>query len=199
MEDVKLIKDLILSLAAIVTSSIAVYGVFKWKKELEAKAHFEAAKNLLSAVYSVRNSFEVVRSGWIDSSEFPEGYIENKLDKKDPKIEMEGMWFVYENRLKPLTEAMNNLDVALLEGEVLWGGEIKEQGRKLNSSYNRLVRSIKDYIGAEYRNRTIDMDEDTRSFRKDVSSSIDSEDELSRQIESSVAFFENLLRSYLGR
>lgn len=57
------------------------------------------------------------------------------------------------NRLSPLTEAMNSLDVCILEAEALWGSNVREQGRKINGCYNRIVRSIKEVVAMEYRGR----------------------------------------------
>ena len=176
---IPLIKDIILSVAAIITTGIAVYGVLKWKIELQGKAYLETSKSLMTALYGVRNNFEVVRSGWRDASEFPDEYIRNKHPNatKNPEVEADALWFLYKNRLSPLTEAMNKLDTCLLESEALWGPEVREHGRKINGCYNRLVRSIKELIGMEYRG--IDQqDKNTfQLYKNDVIASRESSDE----------------------
>jgi hypothetical protein len=187
-----LIKDIALTLAAFTAMFVALYGLNKWKTEHKGKAYFDAAKTLLSSVYSVRNNFEIVRSRWIDASELPEDYT----SKNSAEDKANANWYVYKNRLEPLTKAMNELDVALIEGEVLWGFKVKDQGQKINSSFNRLVRSIKDVFREEFKGISDPRDEQTRKYRKDIAASRDSEDELSKQIQSSVEYFEILLRPY---
>ena len=194
---IPLFKDIVLSLAAITTMFVAIYGLNKWRAEHRGKARFDAAKTLLSSIYSVRNNFEMVRSGWLDASEFPEKYAAKYPSERSAQNKADANWYVYKNRLEPLISAMNELDTALIEGEVLWGAEVKEQGRKINGSYNRLVRSIKDLIAEEYRGIDDPRDESIKQYRQDVAASRDSEDELSKQIRSSVDYFEKLLRPYM--
>ncbi|WP_339677083.1 hypothetical protein [uncultured Zhongshania sp.] len=195
---ISVFKDIVLSLAGITTIFIAIYGLNKWRDEHQGKARFDAAKLLLSSVYSVRNNFEIVRSGWLDASEFPADYAAKHPTEQTLQDKADARWYVYKNRLEPLTMAMNELDTALIEGEVLWGADVKEQGRKINGSFNRLVRSIKGLIEEEYRGVDDPRDEIIKRQRQDVAASRDSEDELSRQIKLSITYFESLLRPYTG-
>lgn len=194
---VPFIKDIILIVVALTTIFVAIYGLNKWKVEHKGKAYFDAAMELLAAIYSVRNNFEIVRSGWLDVSEFPEGYSSKHPSELSDEDKANATWYVYKNRLGPLTLAMNELDIALVEGEVIWGSEVKEQGRKVNGSYNRLVRSIKNLVGDEYQGMTDPGDEIVKRYRKDVASSRESEDDLSKQINVSVEYFEKLLSPYV--
>lgn len=197
---IPLIKDIILAIAAVIASSVAVYGVIKWKKELQGKTYLETSKSLMTALYGVRNNFEVVRSGWKDVSEFPEDYIKNKKSGvRDPEAEADALWNLYKNRLLPLTETMNSLDVCLLEAEALWGPEVREQGRKVNGCYNRLVRSIKELIGMEYRGVDSSDKDAFIAYKEDVISSRKSSDELSNQLAEAIEYFEGITRKHLKR
>ena len=191
------IKDIVLTIATITTVFVALYGLNKWKAEHKGKAYFDAAKVLLAAIYSVRNNFEIVRSGWLDASEFPEEYSAKHPSERTSKDKANANWYVYKNRLGPLTLAMNELDTALIEGEILWGAEVKEQGRKINGSYNRLVRSIKDLVHEEHQGIVDRNDEMVKRYRQDVATSRTSEDELSKQINASINYFEELLSPYV--
>ncbi len=191
---VPLIKDIALTLAAFTTMFVAVYGLNKWRAEHKGKVRFDAAKTLLSFVYGVRNNFEIVRSGWLDASEFPEEYAGKHPANQTAEDKANAKWFVYKNRLEPLIKSMNELDTALIEGEVLWGKEVEEQGRKINGCFNRLVRSIKDLIHEEFQGIGDPLDETVKQCRQDVRASRKSEDELSKQIQSSIDYFEKLLQ-----
>jgi hypothetical protein len=190
------IKDIIISVAAMFTSGVAVYGVIKWKRELQGKVYLETSKKLLTALYGVRNNFEIVRSGWRDVSEFPEDYIKHKTPgSRDPEKEADALWYVYKNRLSPLTKAMNELDICLLEAEALWGEEVREQGRKINSCYNRLVRSIKEVVAMEYRGEALAG----KTYKDGVIASRKSSDELSNQLVEAINYFENISKKHLDR
>lgn len=90
------IKDIILSIAAVITSGIAIDGVIKWKRELQGKVYLETSKQLLTAFYGVRNNFEIVSPGWRDVSEFPEDYIKNKKSgSRDTEVEADALWHLY--------------------------------------------------------------------------------------------------------
>ncbi|NKC10748.1 MAG: hypothetical protein GKR94_00640 [Gammaproteobacteria bacterium] len=172
----------------------------KWKRELQGKVYLETSKQLLTALYGVRNNFEIVRSGWRDVSEFPEDYIKNKkASSRDPEIEADALWYLYKNRLSPLTEAMNSLDVCLLEAEALWGEEVREQGRKINGCYNRLVRSIKEVVAMEYRGGGVGESNATKGYKDDVIASRESSDELSNQLTEAINYFESITRKHLNR
>lgn len=194
---IPIFKDVVLSLAAMTTMFVAIYGLNKWREEHQGKVRFDAAKALLASIYSVRNNFEVVRSGWLDASEFPLEYSSKHPNETSTKDRADAMWHVYKNRLEPLVEAMNSLDATLIEGEVLWGSEVKEQGRKINSSFNRLVRSVKDLIVEESHGIDDPRDDVVKRSRQDIAAGRDSEDELSLQIRSSVKYFEELLEPYI--
>ena len=197
---IPLVKDVILSVAAMVTTGIAVYGIIKWKIELQGKTYIETSKSLLTALYGVRNNFEVVRSGWRDVSEFPEDYIKNKhAGSNDPEAEADALWYLYKNRLSPLTEAMNNLDTCLLEAEAIWGSEVREHGRKINGCYNRLVRSIKELIGMEFRGIDQNNKDAFKLYKDDVIASRESSDELSKQLSEAIKYFESITKKHLSR
>ena len=188
------IKDIVITIAAIITMGLAIYGVVKWRIEHKGKTGIDVARELLASVYSVRNNFEIVRSPFLSASEFPEGY--NPLEITD-KEKADATWYVYKNRLAPLSQAMTELDVALIQGEVLWGEEAKKEGRMLNRSFNMLVHSIKEYIYLEEQGIENPRDETVLNYRKDIAASRDSEDELSKQIKDSINYFEKLLTPYV--
>ena len=191
------IKDVVFTIAAFTTMSIAVYGINKWRAEHKGKINIDAAKALLVSVYNVRNNFELVRSPWLDASEFPKDYSSTHPADRTDLDKANGRWYVYKNRLEPLIKAMNELDTALIEGEVVWGSEVKAQGKMLNNSFNKLVFSIKELVYEEQQGIENPHDEMIMTYRKDIAASKGSEDELSKQIETSVKYFEKLLAPYV--
>jgi len=122
---IQIFKEVAITTAAVVTSGVALYGVKKWKIEHQSKIHFDSARALLKAVYSVRNHFEMVRSGWLHDSEHPEDLMSKHPSKQTHEDKANAKRYIYKNRLEPLTNAMSELDIALIEGELFWSAEVK--------------------------------------------------------------------------
>ncbi len=200
LQSITIFKDLSLAFAAITTSIVAILGFNRWRAEHKGKANFDAAKVLLAAIYSVRNNFELARSEWIDASEFPEDYlikVHQSFDKPNDMDKANATWHVYKNRLEPLVNSLIELDTALIQGEAIWGPDVKNHGRKIRGSFHRLVRSIKHLVGEESRGTADSHHETLIRYRKDIAASRESEDELSKQIRGSVEYFESVLAPYV--
>jgi hypothetical protein len=66
-------KEQIVSISALIGVYIAFSGLRTWRKELKGKAEYQKAKDVLKAVYRVKDAFMVVRSPWMDSRSCPQG------------------------------------------------------------------------------------------------------------------------------
>lgn len=193
-----IIKDITIALAAVVTAYVAFTGLNKWQKELKGKVHFDAAKDLIRAVYKFRDEMSYTRNPFITASEFPEDY---DPWKKEPKKEADAHVFIYQNRMKPLIEAAKELDVYTLEAEALWGKGIKNKCIKLRRTFFTLQRSVQTHISDISSGR-----ENLRTeveFKKEVQSHIyestKKDDELSKEINNAIEKIEEIVRPYLDK
>ncbi|HEY4144593.1 hypothetical protein [Pinirhizobacter sp.] len=125
------IKDLIVAVAAIVTSTVAVVtatvawkGLSRWKHEQAGKVHFEVARQLARATYRLRDAMNDARNSFTSAAEFPPDYdAMNDMGEEKAKA-----WaHVFTNRFAPLREAVSELQTMGLEAEVLWGDEVKQK------------------------------------------------------------------------
>ncbi len=116
--DIGIIKDIIMSIAASITAWVAYSGLNKWKKELKGKIDFDTAHALIKATYKLRNELKYARAPFILAQEFPNNY--NPIEANSHK-KADALAYVYSNRMKRVIEATEELEVRALEAEALWG------------------------------------------------------------------------------
>ena len=93
-------REVALSLAAIVTASVAVYGVRRWIVELRGRTSFEVARGMMLTVYRLRDEVAWCRSPMVRGGEFPEDYPGSQ--RASSEQEGEAWAYVYRNRWRPV-------------------------------------------------------------------------------------------------
>jgi len=146
VEYITVFKDVCLSVAAIVTASVAIYGLRSWKKELSGKANFEVARGLIRSTYRLRDEISYGRSPFTSAHEFPKGY--DPLNKA-PEKEAEAWSHVFTNRWKPIAEAVQEFDAQTLEAEALWGSDIKDMSFELRRCATTLRVAMEAVVSNE--------------------------------------------------
>lgn len=192
------VKDIIVAGAACFTAFIAYKGLNKWQKELKGRVYFDAAKDLMRAVYKFRDEMSYTRNGFILPYEFPKDY--NPLNC-DAKTKGDAYVYMYRNRMKPVIKAAKELDLCALEAEALWGKHIKEKCFKLRCTGNRLQHYIQTEIEDIYSNREDlkDISELKKRIRGALNESADKDDEFSKEIQNSIEAIEKIIRPYLDK
>ena len=74
MENVSLIKDIIVAIAAVTMAGLAVFGVNTWRRELHGKSEYDAAHAFLSATYRLLYASSSARNLLITADEWPDGF-----------------------------------------------------------------------------------------------------------------------------
>ena len=139
-------RDIILILGTIITVSVAREGLKSWSQELKGKADFDVARNLIRATYKLRDEIRYCRSPWIQLGEFPDNYNSNE---KTPIIEAKAYSFIYENRWKPVSTALQDFETQSLEAEALWGlwgSQFKPKTDELRQCARTLLVAIEAMI-----------------------------------------------------
>ncbi|MFC1511729.1 hypothetical protein ACFL5H_00860 [Candidatus Latescibacterota bacterium] len=119
-----IVQNVILALSGVTTAILAYIGLSTWRKELKGKSEYAKAKEVLKAVYKVRRAFMYVRNPAIYQYEYPDEMCDHSGHLKE-EHNYEGTLYVYENRLKPLTEAFQELEEQNLDAQVEWGPEFQ--------------------------------------------------------------------------
>ncbi|AIF98278.1 hypothetical protein [Alteromonas australica] len=201
VEYITAFKDVCLSIAAITTAFVAISGLKSWRKELRGKADFEVARGLIRATYKLRDELTYSRSPFTSANEFPEGY--DPLNKT-PEKEAEAWAYIFTNRWKPISDAVQEFEAQTLEAEALWSKSIKDIAFELR----RCSRTLRVAMEAMVSNTASD-NEDFKSdseFGEKIKSEIwqgwggsKGNDELGDKILTAVENIEKELRPHLKR
>lgn len=197
------LKDLALGGAAVVTAWVAVRGLQKWREELRGKTDFEVARAFARATYKVRDELSACRASLIRSAEYPPDY--NPPAPGQPAnraAEANALAHVYNNRWKPVTDALREFDAQRLEAEALWGPDIRKDAEALHKCATTVFVAIESILdnaragGAHFEaNR-----EFGRSTRSQAHASPTAADNpLSNDIAVAVSAIEGRLRGHLKR
>jgi hypothetical protein len=190
-------KNVIVSLAAIATSGVAMIGLNKWRSELKGKANFEVARALMRATYNVRNEVQRVRAPFVATSEFPSGYAPGGT----PKQEADAWAHVFRKRWEPLRDALVELETHQLEAEALWGAESKSKVEDLLQCAQALFTANQAFVDDKASGgQNFKTD---KAFAKEMKATVFAsaarDDRFSKKIERAVEKIEDMARPYLQR
>lgn len=192
------IKDVLLGGAAVVTASVAVAGLKRWRLELRGKADFEAARLLARATYKLRDELAICRSPFVQAEEFPPSY------HASPKrtAQEEGWAHVYKTRWEPVWMAIQEFDTQSLESEALWGESARQKTQALRACVKELNVAIEAFLDdkvAGGQNFATDPDFGKRMRETVSASGNDQSNPLSQGIAAAVKGIEEMLRPHLAR
>jgi hypothetical protein len=193
-------KDIVLGIAAAITATIAILGLKSWRRELQGRAEFDAARGLARATYRLRDELASCRSPFIRAAEFPAD--SRGRDKSSPHEEADALAHVYKRRWEPVWKAIQEFDAQALEAESLWGKVIRGKTDILRACVSELNAGIEALIDNELSGgRDFESDRNFgREMRATVSASrSDKKNALSKKISDAVEDIENQLRPHLKR
>jgi hypothetical protein len=199
-EIITVVKDVLVALAAATTAVVAVLGLRKWRQELEGKAQFEVARNLIRATYRLRDEIRNCRSPFYSAYEFPEDY-KGGLAQHSGEEEARAWMHIYKNRWTPVWTALQEFDSHTLEAEALWGSAIRtktdalrECVRDLNAAIDAVIRD-KASGGEDFKDR-----EFGKQMRSIVAASADDDKNvINRKMGKAISGIEDELRPHLRR
>lgn len=194
-EQIKTILD-------IATMGIAIYALNLWKFQLKGTAEYKLAKDLLKAVYRVREAFKHVRHPAIWEYEYPEGMRgRNGAAKEENKHEAHE--HAYNERFKVLDEAFRNLEDLTLDAQVEWGlGFVNVM--PLRKCRSELLITILRYL-SDLKNPTEQCASTAAENKHNLQvmyyleGSKSGPDEFTKEINSAIMLYENCLRPIIGK
>jgi hypothetical protein len=195
---ISIIKDVVISGAAIATAYAAVTGLNKWSSELKGTANFDVARDLLRAVYKVRNEVEFCRSPMIMAHEFPDWY-KGSLGKHSEDEEGKAWGQAYRVRFVPVAEAVSELDLKTLEAEVLWGPQIKEKSQVLRQLVRNLQVAMEAVVRDKYSGGEDFKERDFGKSMRSIVSSGTKDDEFGEEVLNAVSELETAIRPHLPK
>lgn len=191
-------KDVVVALSAAFTATVAFRGLDKWRRELRGKADFDTARDVVRALYKVREALTRARSPLISGGEFPEGYHRDFHARSDEE-EAQALMHVYSNRWRPVADALGELGTAALGAEAIWGPQIREKVLTLRLCAFELFGAMEDRVGdvqsggQRFRNRHLKDDATWDALH----ASHDGSNPLDVKITHAINELEDLLRPHL--
>ncbi len=137
-------KEQIVSISALIGVFIAVSGLRTWRKELKGKSEYEKAKQILRAVYRVKDAFISVRSPVIYSYEYPKDMRDELGNLKDGS-RYDGTIHVYNKRFEVLNKTFVELEDQTLDAQVEWGQQFHNDIVKFRICRGQLLSAIQEY------------------------------------------------------
>jgi hypothetical protein len=184
----------------IVIAGAAIYGVNKWWTQLKGKAEYELAKEVLKAVYRVREAFKYVRQPFTWSFEYPENMRDPSGHLKR-EFEYEGTKHVYQNRWKLLQDAFEKLGEKHLEAQVEFGSQYHEVIVPLFRCYTKLEAAIADLLESRKPGRAYSESSDELAERQStlyyLGETPNKHDKFTPEINAAIKKFEDWLRPYV--
>lgn len=151
-------KDIITFVLTAAGLIIAGMGLATWKKQIKGTKEFDTAYNLHYSILKLRNAIKHVRNPAIFPSESYKAiqYSTAKYpDKSKEEIEKSSHPYVYEMRWDEIKDADTEVESHLLAAEVLWGPEILELMKPLNSKIVELNIALKQNFQPELRTKNV--------------------------------------------
>jgi hypothetical protein len=192
---VSMVRDVLVGASAAAAAYFAYLGINAWRRELKGRSEYQLAKDVLKAVYKVREAFKIVRNPATFSYEYPEemvgphGTLEHAHD-------FEGTAHVYQKRWEYMSTAFRELEDLHLIAQVEWGPQHQDVIRKLRECRVELQIAIQDMLQQKKKPRALskhEMSREERSVLYDVGR--DSKfGQFTRQIDDAIEDFEKWLR-----
>ena len=143
-EIISIIKDIILSFAAIIGTLVAVKGLSTWRRQLTGQSEYELARRILVNLFKYRDAINGVRYPVI--SEFPSPPEEESKNMNLIQRQFYGTFKVYQTRWDKVREQKASLYVELLEAEALWGKELNNLFKVISDLEHELFVRVLFYI-----------------------------------------------------
>jgi hypothetical protein len=143
--EVSVLKDIVLTVGAVVAAIVAVSGLSTWKRQLKGETEYELTRRLLKHTYSLREAIKTVRYPSLQVPEVPLIGPDGRELSREQRRHM-GLVKAYETRWEKVTEARDNLQTEMLEAEVLWGANVNAQFEALFKLQGELLAEIRAYL-----------------------------------------------------
>lgn len=196
------IKEVVVTVAALVGVIVAWLGLQKWRDELRGRTEFELARRVLVAVYKLRDRLSDLRNPAVGSGEW--SGRPGRTGDAGMVASADDMLYAYNNRWRPLTDARSALNAELPEAEAIWGDLLVAPMKALEKPlmtvwFHLFGRYLRGIHNPQFWER---LDQDDRDKTEAVvwADYPESEkDEIARDVAAAVKQFEEALRSHLPR
>ena len=144
------IKDIVVTASALTAAVVAVVGLNAWRRQLAGQNEYEVGQHVLRASYRVRDAITTVRHPFMSSGEQAAALAEQTSDTAPTGDAAEdhrrAMAAAYNARWRGIVDALQELDVARVEAEALWGPDAAECCAPLRKCIGRLRWALEERL-----------------------------------------------------
>jgi len=141
-----LLKDIILSSAAITGAIVAVKGLGTWQRQLKGKSEYELSRRILVTLFKYRDAINGVRNPRVWADEMPIPSQDKAKTMSDEEIHFYGKSKAYEARWDNVRREKTALYADLLEAEAIWGDGLRDLFKNVFDLEHELLTRIRHYI-----------------------------------------------------
>ena len=145
-EIVSLLKDLVLSGAAITGAVVAVKGLGTWQRQLRGQSEYELSRRILVTLFKYRDAINGVRHPAMWAYDMPSPPEEEAEKMSREQLRFYGTSKAYQARWDKVHTERASLYADLLEAEAIWGIELKNLLKKVFDLEHELFTRIRHYI-----------------------------------------------------
>ena len=198
--DWDLIFNILQSLAIIIASSVAIYGINSWRREAKWKRQYELAEEVLANMYEAHHAIRIIRSPIGFSNE---GLSRTKSDSETPQqAEIYNQAYVarerFERNKKPL-EKLHSLKYRFI---ALYGKEYEKHFEKFSQTVHKIFFAS-DQIArvklGEYGKDKKLIGEIMTESRADLYGSIKYDDAIEKELTIAIDAIESKCRNIIGK
>jgi hypothetical protein len=142
---ISLASDIVVGLSAAIVAVVATLGLSQWRKELQGKARFEAARKIAYLAYQFRDQYKRARGMWTSVSETVKR--DRHPDENASEAQHRDEYFARMNRISRAQETLCEINQVCWEAEVLFGKDIGGLIEPLEGLFNMLHTAIEMYFG----------------------------------------------------
>jgi hypothetical protein len=198
--DWDLIFNILQSVAVIIASFVAIYGINSWRREAKWKRQYELAEEILASMYEAHHAIRIIRSPISFSNE---GLSRTKSDNETPQqAEVYNQAYVarerFERNKKPL-EKLHSLKYRFI---ALYGKEYEPHFDKFSQTVNKIffasdqIARVK--LGEYGKDQKLIVDI-MKESSTDLYGSIKYDDKIEKELSVAIDAIESKCRNIIGK
>lgn len=113
------------SVACITAAYVGIKGLNAWRAQLKGNQDYKLAKSLMLNIYKYQEAMKNLRSSAMWAFEYPNISHEEALKMSPEEKKYKENLYVYEKRWDRVCEIKPKIFEQTLEGQVIWGNDIK--------------------------------------------------------------------------
>ncbi len=202
----EVVQQIVVAGSAAVGAYAAFSGVSTWKRQLVGKTEYEVGMTVLRAAYKVREAIALLRQPFMGTDEIAAAIVETGKDPAAPPTpsaidicSVRGTRAAYQVRWHGVSDAIQDLDVARIEAEVVWGTEVADKILELRRHVGDLNWALDEYLQKKSNDQESDLSPDLwKEVRSIVLARRGDKDSYRLQLDAIIVSIEGFVRPRLG-